>query len=206
MSNTATVLAFDFGASSGRAIRAVYDGQNLTYEEIHRFENIPIEKDGHLCWDVETLLKEIHTAIQKAGTFDSLGFDTWGVDFGLLDTDGHLLANPVHYRDARTNGKPEQAAARMPAEELYAHSWHCTIKAVNTDLDHIHILFEAPPQVQLSKLANNYKTVTSRLIRKNFSEQLKPYYWKPYFWSDSYFVCSVSDRTESAVKSYIDSQ
>ena len=86
------------------------------------------------------------------------------------------------------------------------NSWHCTIKAVNTDLDHIHILFEAPPQVQLSKLANNYKTVTSRLIRKNFSEQLKPYYWKPYFWSDSYFVCSVSDRTESAVKSYIDSQ
>ena len=89
MNNTATVLAFDFGASSGRAIRAVYDGQNLTYEEIHRFENVPIEKDGHLCWDVETLLKEIHTAIQKAGTFDSLGFDTWGVDFGLLDTDGH---------------------------------------------------------------------------------------------------------------------
>jgi L-fucose isomerase len=100
MSNTATVLAFDFGASSGRAIRAVYDGQNLTYEEIHRFENIPIEKDGHLCWNVETLLKEIHTAIQKAGTFDSLGFDTWGVDFGLLDADGHLLANPVHYRDS----------------------------------------------------------------------------------------------------------
>ena len=131
MSNTATVLAFDFGASSGRAIRAVYDGQNLTYEEIHRFENVPIEKEGHLCWDVETLLKEIHTAIQKAGTFDSLGFDTWGVDFGLLDADGHLLANPVHYRDARTNGKPEQAAARMPAEELYAHTGN-QIMAINT--------------------------------------------------------------------------
>ena len=131
MSNTAIVLAFDFGASSGRAIRAVYDGQNLNYEEIHRFENIPIEKDGHLCWDVETLLKEIHTAIQKAGTFDSLGFDTWGVDFGLLDADGHLLANPVHYRDARTNGKPEQAAARMPAEELYAHTGN-QIMAINT--------------------------------------------------------------------------
>ena len=131
MSNTATVLAFDFGASSGRAIRAVYDGQNLNYEEIHRFENVPIEKDGHLCWDVETLLKEIHTAIQKAGTFDSLGFDTWGVDFGLLDADGHLLANPVHYRDARTNGKPEQAAACMPAEELYAHTGN-QIMAINT--------------------------------------------------------------------------
>ena len=80
---------------------------------------------------METLLKEIHTAIQKAGTFDSLGFDTWGVDFGLLDTDGHLLANPVHYRDARTNGKPEQAAARMPAEELYAHTGN-QIMAINT--------------------------------------------------------------------------
>ena len=98
---------------------------------INRFENIPIEKDGHLCWDVETLLKEIHTAIQKAGTFDSLGFDTWGVDFGLLDTDGHLLANPVHYRDARTNGKPEQAVACMPAEELYAHTGN-QIMAINT--------------------------------------------------------------------------
>ena len=85
-------------------------------------------------------------------------------------------------------------------------TWKCNILAVNTDKDHIHILFEAPPQVQLSKLANNYKTVTSRLIRKNFSEELKPYYWKPYFWSDSYFVCSVSDRTESVVKKYIDSQ
>lgn len=73
-------------------------------------------------------------------------------------------------------------------------SWHCTIKAVNTDLDHIHILFEAPPQVQLSKLANNYKTVTSRLIRKNFSEQLKPYYWKPYF--GAIVTLCVAFRTE----------
>ena len=53
------------------------------------------------------------------------------MDFGLLDTDGHLLANPVHYRDARTNGKPEQAAARMPAEELYAHTGN-QIMAINT--------------------------------------------------------------------------
>ena len=126
------MLAFDFGASSGRGIRAVYDGQNLTYEEIHRFENVPIEKDGHLCWDVETLLKEIHTAIQKAGTFDSLGFDTWGVDFGLLDTDGHLLANPVHYRGCpQQTINQEQAAARMSAEELYAHTGN-QIMAINT--------------------------------------------------------------------------
>ena len=77
----------------------MYDGQNLNYEEIHRFENIPIEKDGHLCWDVETLLKEIHTAIQKAGTFDSLGFDTWGVDFLVVE----VLAN-VHGPNCTSTG------------------------------------------------------------------------------------------------------
>ena len=98
MSNTATVLAFDFGASSGRAIRAVYDGHILSNEEIHRFENIPIEKDGHLCWDVETLLKEIHTAIQKAGTFDSLGFDTWGVDIGFLHNKKKKTVGTGHIR------------------------------------------------------------------------------------------------------------
>ena len=77
---------------------------------------------------------------------------------------------------------------------------------MNSDLDHIHILFEAPPHVQLSKLINNYKTVTSRLIRKEFQEFLKPYYWKPYFWSDSYFICTVSDRTENMIRQYIQNQ
>ena len=68
MSNTATVLAFDFGASSGRAIRAVYDGQNLTYEEIHRFENVPIEKGGHLFWEdrKSTRLNSSHVSISYA--------------------------------------------------------------------------------------------------------------------------------------------
>ena len=90
-------------------------------------------------------------------------------------------------------------------KELFS-LWKCNITAINTDKDHIHILLEAPPQVQLSKLINNYKTVTSRLIRKRYGEELKPYYWKPYFWSDSYFVCTVSDRTEAAVKAYIQNQ
>ena len=87
-------------------------------------------------------------------------------------------------------------------ENLFA-VWKCKILAVNTDLDHIHILFSAPPQVQLSKLVNNYKTVTSRKLRKRFGNTLKPYYWKPCFWSDSYFICCVSDRTEEAVRQYI---
>ena len=76
----------------------------------------------------------------------------------------------------------------------------------HTDVDHIHILFEAPPQIQLSKLVNNYKTVTSRILRKEFSEELSRYYWKPYFWSDSYFLCTVSDRSHAVIERYIADQ
>jgi len=89
---------------------------------------------------------------------------------------------------------------------VFEEYWNCTINTLNTGLDHIHILFEAPPQVQLSKLINNYKTVSARLIRKEFSEELKSYYWKPYFWSMAYFICTVSDRSASAVKEYIENQ
>ena len=90
--------------------------------------------------------------------------------------------------------------------KLFKENWDANILSINTDLDHIHILFEAKPQVQLSKLVNNFKTVTSRLLRKKFSQQLEEYYWKPYFWSKSYFICTVSERSESIVKKYIEEQ
>ena len=125
------VLAFDFGASSGRAILATYENDNLTYEEVHRFENNPIEKDGRLCWDFNDLMQNVRQGIAKAGAFDSIGFDTWGVDFGLLDADGNLLGNPVHYRDARTNNMVKKALAAMPAEVLYAETGN-QIMNINT--------------------------------------------------------------------------
>ena len=84
--------------------------------------------------------------------------------------------------------------------------WKSKIISINTDEDYIHILFETSPQTQLSKLINNYKTVTSRLIRKEFSKQLEQYYWKTYFWSDTYFISSVSDTSEAMIKRYIDKQ
>lgn len=87
------------------------------------------------------------------------------------------------------------------AQDVSQDDWKTNIIAINTYLDHIHILFEAHPQVQLSKLVNNFKTVSSRLIRKEFSEQLKPY-----FWSSSYFICTVSEKSEAIVKKYIESQ
>ena len=67
-------------------------------------------------------------------------------------------------------------------------------------------MFETKPQIQLSKLINNFKTVTSRRIRKEFADELKPFYWKPYFWSDSYFVRTVSDRSREIVEKYIINQ
>ncbi len=117
------VLAFDYGASSGRAILFTYDGVRITQKELHRFENNPIRVDGTLCWDFDTLLSELYTGIEKgvsAGGFDSIGIDTWGVDFGLLDKEGKLLRAPVHYRDERTSGIPEEVFNVIPKNELYS--------------------------------------------------------------------------------------
>ena len=92
------------------------------------------------------------------------------------------------------------------SKQIIEEYWKCKISAINTDKDHIHIMFETKPQIQLSKLINNFKTVTSRRIRKEFADELKPFYWKPYFWSDSYFICTVSDRSRDIVEKYIVNQ
>lgn len=116
------VLAFDFGASSGRAILGIYDGEKLRMEEVHRFSNDPVSVNGTLYWDVLRLFHEIQQGLLKAkqaGGFDSVGVDTWGVDFGLLDKNGYLLENPVHYRDFRTLGKIEESFEKFPKEEFY---------------------------------------------------------------------------------------
>ena len=95
------------------------------------------------------------------------------------------------------------------AKEIFEYispKYNITLQEWNHDEDHVHILFETSPQTQLSKLINNYKTVTSRLIRKEFSKQLEQYYWKPYFWSDSYFISSVSENSLHTIKQYIQNQ
>lgn len=119
------VLAFDFGASSGRAILGEFDGASFKMEEIHRFSNDPVMVRGTFYWDVLRLFFEIKQGIIKAvnkGGFDAIGIDTWGVDFGMLDKEGNLLRNPVHYRDLRTEGMIEKAAEIVPKEEMYAQT------------------------------------------------------------------------------------
>ena len=112
------VLAFDFGASSGRAMIADITDGKLNIKEIHRFANDPVNIGGNLYWDVLKLFREIKQGIVLAvqdGGFDSIGIDTWGVDFGLLDKHGELLGNPFNYRDKRTIGTACKASRARQA-------------------------------------------------------------------------------------------
>ena len=116
------VLAFDFGASSGRAIVGCFDGKKITLEEVHRFSNDPVSIHGTTYWDILRLFYDIKQGLIKAkigGGFYSIGIDTWGVDFGLIDEHGLLLENPIHYRDKRTVGILEEAFKKIPKEKLY---------------------------------------------------------------------------------------
>lgn len=116
------VLAFDFGASSGRAILGRLEDGKIVMEEVHRFSNDPVKIGNTMYWDTLRQFFEIKQGIVKAklnGGFDSLGIDTWGVDFGLLDEKGNLLESAVHYRDDRTVGRQEEAFKKISKEEIY---------------------------------------------------------------------------------------
>ena len=134
MTEEKRVLAFDFGASSGRAVIGRFDGRSIHMEEVHRFANDPVMIRGTMYWDILRLFHEIKQGMIKAhlaGSFTSVGIDTWGVDFGLLDEQGYLLENPVHYRDARTSGMVEEALHCISREELY-HFTGNQIMPINT--------------------------------------------------------------------------
>jgi sugar (pentulose or hexulose) kinase len=119
--------AFDLGASQGRGILARFDGERLHLEEIHRFENRPIELMGHLHWDALYLYSQIKAGLQKMrstnqGGIASLGVDTWGCDFALLDQQGKLIGNPYCYRDPQTAGIFDYAFQILTREEIFAQT------------------------------------------------------------------------------------
>lgn len=123
MAEKKTFLAMDFGASSGRAILGDLCDGKLEIKEIHRFSNDPVELAGRLYWDLPRLFFEIKRALNKAALegvkIASIGIDTWGVDYGLLDKNGHVLDNPVHYRDQRTEGMMDKAFETVSRQEIY---------------------------------------------------------------------------------------
>lgn len=120
-----TVLVFDFGASSARAMLCRVRDGGFELEEIHRFPNVPVTENGHLRWDIDELWEQMKIAISFGvfnGGFDAISVDTWGVDFGLIGQDGNLLEKPVHYRDNRTEGMVEEVCSRIPEEKLFEQS------------------------------------------------------------------------------------
>lgn len=140
------VLAFDFGASSGRAIVGKYKNGNLNLEEVHRFDNQILEKENTLFWNIDYLLENILIGIKKATEkypIESLGIDTWGVDFGLLDKSGELLENPVHYRDSRTKGSLTYLKKIISKEELYQQTGN-QLMEINTLFQLLTVKNERP--------------------------------------------------------------
>jgi rhamnulokinase len=117
------LLAFDFGAESGRGVLGLFDGGRLRLEVIHRFPNGGVRTLDTLHWDVLRLYSEMLHTLRKCaaehGGVDSLGVDTWGVDFALLGRGGTLLGNPRHYRDPHTETIMEEAFARVPRWEIF---------------------------------------------------------------------------------------
>ena len=125
------VLAFDFGASSGRAVLGLFDGERISYNEVHRFENIPVQDGNRLAWNYFAIVDEIKRTVEQYPDVDALAFDTWGVDYGLIGRQDTLVSLPTNYRDARTNGIPEMLFQSMSPEKLYKATGN-QIMAINT--------------------------------------------------------------------------
>lgn len=127
-----TVLAYDLGASSGRLVAQGFDGEKLEMTEIHRFTNKPVYENGHYYWDYDHLIRELNVGINKVDfQAESLGIDTWGVDFGLLGQNGALVSKPFSYRDTYTEPYVQQATNSIPAYELFQQTGN-EISAINT--------------------------------------------------------------------------
>ncbi|WP_435742371.1 rhamnulokinase [Nocardioides sp. SYSU DS0663] len=129
MTGAVRVAAVDLGATSGRIMAATVESgsgggrDRLELREAHRFPNGGVRAGGSLFWDVLGIHREVVEGIRKvarSGALDGIGIDSWAVDYGLLDRDGHLLGNPFSHRDSRTDGIAEQVVARVGAERMYA--------------------------------------------------------------------------------------
>jgi rhamnulokinase len=124
LESIANFVAVDLGASSGRVLVGQWDGHRFTLEELHRFSNEAVSVLGTLYWDVLRIWSEIEAGLLKyqarfGASPAGISVDAWGVDFALLDRQGKLIGDPVHYRDARTDGIIPLVMERIPAADLY---------------------------------------------------------------------------------------
>jgi rhamnulokinase len=119
-------IAIDVGAENGRVMLTTLEDGKLDIHQMYRFSNGPVKEDGSLRWDFERLFAEIKTGLKETFSVQSdiisIGVDTWGVDFGLLDANGRLIENPYHYRDSRNNDMIEKACQLVPKEQIYMNT------------------------------------------------------------------------------------
>ena len=115
----------------------------------------------------------------------------------------HLVV-VTKYRHPVIDGRIRERLLEITGETF--RKWKCNVISAEGSQDHLHVYFSAPPQLRLSDLVNNYKTVSARLIRKEFASELAPYYWKPFFWSRSYFLSTVSEVDDKTIRNYIENQ
>lgn len=146
-------LAIDFGGGSGRVMAGCPSGGELQLETIYRFQNRQVRMNGHIYWDFlslfEDMKKGIRMAVDKGYRIRSIGIDTWGVDFGLIDKLGNLVGNPVCYRDSRTDGMPEQVFGRIDPRTHYAVAG-TQVMAINTLFQLYAMKLEGNPQLEIA--------------------------------------------------------
>ncbi|MCW2724087.1 MAG: rhaB [Frankiales bacterium] len=153
MSASHRCVAVDLGAESGRVVVGSFDGVRLHTEVVHRFANVPRQRDGHLRWDMQRLWDDVRTGLRSAGeqgVVDSVGVDTWGIDFGFLDGQGRLLADPVSHRDGRTRHLVE-LADKLVGHRLY----HDT----GTQIMHINSVFQLMAETRNEGLPGEARTL-----------------------------------------------
>jgi|ETNmetMinimDraft_26_1059896.scaffolds.fasta_scaffold00042_13 rhamnulokinase len=135
MDKSKDFLAFDLGAESGRGILGCFDGKQIKLKVLHRFPNGGIQILDNLHWDIISLWREIKNTLsicaKNGSNIESIGVDTWGVDFGLLDKTGHLIGLPFHYRDSRTTGVLEKVFDLIPRPSIFELSG-CQFMEINT--------------------------------------------------------------------------
>ena len=145
-------VALDLGAESGRAIVGTLTDEGLTIEEAHRFSNGAVRVQGSLYWDPLRLYNEMKQGLGKISSqygsdFVSMGVDTWGVDYALLDRDGHLVGNPHAYRDSRTEGMLEEAFKHLSKQEIFEQTGGIQFLSINTLFQLLSMVTNQSPQL-----------------------------------------------------------
>ena len=148
-----TYLAIDLGGGSGRVIAGTLADGRLSMEQIHRFDNYQVTMGHHVYWDFPYLLHQVKQGLRLAAgrglDVRGIGIDTWGVDFGLIDRQGNLLGNPVCYRDARTEGMPEQVFARIDRSAHYSRNG-TQVMPINTLFQLMSLKLSDSPQLAVA--------------------------------------------------------